>query len=268
MRSKLALVLTGIVLGASSVALYTEYKKYKRFKETLEAETDFKAEAEAKAETHRGTCPFTKTACEFDSCDGCKNDIRPDFGSDETTDDVINTIIDLDPDSPSFDADLKRAHDKLDAVLDKYDIKKSDEPIYKGSDIPAEVDFDVYTDEDSGIEEVTISDASYSAPTEASGTSSFFDFNSDDTAEVRDNKASDEVQGEQADVDTTQSEEVTGTSDEDTAQFEEDTAQADAEVEQPEKDTAQEEISGTVGENEVPIFLENDEDEDISDTTL
>lgn len=236
MRSKLALVLTGVILGASSVALYAEYKKYKRFKETLEAETDFKSEAEAKAKKHSGICPFTKTACEFGDCDGCKNDIRPIYDSEEYADDIINTISALDPESPSFDADLKRAHDKLDAVLDKYDIKKSDEPIYKGSDTPAEEDFDAYTDDEmSDIEEVSIPDAAYSSNSETAGTSSSYN---DEELEENDVK-----------------EDNTTSSDEENDEQTEDTA-------------AQEEKSGTVDENEVSIFLENDADEDISDNTL
>lgn len=243
MRSKLALVLTGVILGASSVALYTEYKKYKRFKETLEAETDFKSEAEAKAKKHSGICPFTKTACEFGDCDGCKNDIRPIYDSEESADDIINTISALDPESPSFDADLKRAHDKLDAVLDKYDIKKSDEPIYKGSDTSAEEDFDAYTDDEmSDIEEVSISDADYSSHSETAGTSSFYN---DEELEENDAK-----------------EDNTTSSDEENDEQTEDTAAQVADT------TAQEEKSGTVDENEVPIFLENDADEDISDNTL
>lgn len=257
MRSKLALVLTGVILGASSVALYAEYKKYKRFKETLEAETDFKSEAEAKAKKHSGICPFTKTACEFGDCDGCKNDIRPIYDSEESADDIINTISALDPESPSFDADLKRAHDKLDVVLDKYDIKKSDEPIYNGSDTPAEEDFDTYTDDEpiykgsdtpaeedfdaytddnmSDIEEVSISDAAYSSHSETVGTSSFYN-----DEELEAYSSSDEGNDAQT----------------------EDTAAQVADT------TAQEEKSSTVDENEVPIFLENDVDEDISDNTL
>ena len=264
MRSKLALVLTGVILGASSVALYAEYKKYKRFKETLEAETDFKSEAEAKAKKHSGICPFTKTACEFGDCDGCKNDIRPIYGSDESADDIINTISALDPESPSFDAVLKRAHDKLDAILDKYDNKKSDEPIYngsdtfaeedfgaytddepiyKGSDTSAEEDFDAYTDDNmSDIEEVSISDAAYSSNSETAGTSSFCN---DEELEENDVK-----------------EDNTTSSDEENDEQTEDTAAKVADT------TAQEEKSGTVDENEVPIFLENDADEDISDNTL
>ena len=243
MRSKLALVLTGVILGASSVALYAEYKKYKRFKETLEAETDFKSEAEAKAKKHSGICPFTKTACEFGDCDGCKNDIRPIYDSEESADDIINTISALDPESPSFDADLKRAHDKLDAILDKYDIKKSDEPIYNGSDTPAEEDFDAYTDDEmSDIEEVSISDADYSSHSETAGTPSFYN---DEELEENDVK-----------------EDNTTSSDEENDEQTEDTAAKVADT------TAQEEKSGTVDENEVPIFLENDADEDISDNTL
>lgn len=264
MRSKLALILTGVILGASSVALCAEYKKYKRFKETLEAETDFKSEAEAKAKKHSGICPFTKTACEFGDCDGCKNDIRPIYDSEESADDIINTISALDPESPSFDADLKRVHDKLDAVLDKYDIKKSDEPIYKGSDTsaeedfdaytddesiyngsdtPAEEDFDAYTDDDmSDIEEVSISDAAYSSHSETAGTSSFYN---DEELEENDVK-----------------EDNTTSSDEENDEHTEDTAAQVADT------TTQEEKSGTVDENEVPIFLENDADEDISDNTL
>lgn len=243
MRSKLALVLTGVILGASSVALYTEYKKYKRFKETLEAETDFKSETEAKAKKHSSICPFTKTACEFGDCDGCKNDIRPIYDSEESADDIINTISALDPESPSFDADLKRAHDKLDAVLDKYDIKKSDESIYKGSDTSAEEDFDVYTDDEmSDIEEVSISDAAYSSHSETAGTSSFYN--------------DEELEGNDVKEDNTTS------SDEENDEQTEDTAAQVADT------TAQEEKSGTVDENEVPIFLENDADEDISDNTL
>lgn len=139
MRTKLALILTGVILGASSVAIFTEYKKYKRFKETLEAEADFKSGAEVKK--HKDTCPFTKTACEFDDCTGCKNDIRPIYRHTDF-DDVADMISDLDTESTSFAEDLRRAHASLDAILaDKA-------PIYKGSDTSAEEDFaDVDEDE-------------------------------------------------------------------------------------------------------------------------